>query len=332
LNLFERNNNDITDVPGIRVGHASNRDAGTGVTVVLPPAAGAVAGLHIGGSAPSTRQMDSLRPFHVVKRIHGICLCGGSAFGLDAAGGTLAWLAEQGIGFHVVGNVIPIVPAAAIFDLNFGHGSVRPNAAMGRAACENATSGPIASGSVGAGTGASVGKLFGIDQGMKGGLGTAAVRSGDLVVGALVVVNAYGDVTDTAGNLLAGARTSPSSLELADAARLLRDGKARSRAVSVENTTLAVVAVTARLDRAAASRVAAQATGALHRVIRPFHSHIDGDLTIVLSVGEEDVDPSRIALLAGEALQESVVKAVRSADGLGLLPAWADLPRTGPRE
>ncbi len=220
---------DITDVPGIRVGNAQDEDSKTGVTVILPPSSGAPAGLHVGGSAPSTRQMDSLRPSHVVDRVHGICLCGGSAFGLDAGGGVLAYLEEKGVGFQVVGRTIPIVPSAAIFDLNVGNGSIRPDASMGRRACENASGGPVAQGSVGVGTGASVGKLFGIEQAMKGGLGSASCLSDDLVVGGLVVVNAYGDIIDMQGNVLSGCRVSPASLEPADSARLLREGKARSR-------------------------------------------------------------------------------------------------------
>ncbi len=314
----------ITDVPGFLVGHASDLNAKTGVTVILPPAGGAVGGIYGGGSAPSTRQMDSLNPFHIVERVHGICLCGGSAFGLDAAGGVLAYLEEHGIGFQVVGRTVPIVPAAAVFDLNFGDGSIRPDGLMGRRACENASSGHIDQGSVGAGTGATVGKLFGIDQAMKGGLGSASVLSEDLVVGALAVVNAYGDVTDTAGNLLAGARTSSGSLELANSASLLQAGKARSRTISVENTTLAVVATNAAMNKTIASRVALQATLGLERVIRPFHTHIDGDLTIVISVGGVDADTNRIALMAAEALQKSVTRAIRGANGFGLLPAWVD--------
>jgi len=316
---------DITDVPGIKVGHAQDFDAGTGVTVILPPADGARGGVHIGGSAPSTRQLDSLQPLHVVDRIHGVCLCGGSAFGLDAVGGVLAHLESQGCGFRVAGSTIPIVPSAAIFDLNLGNGSVRPNAAMGAEASRNASSEAVEQGSVGAGAGASVGKLFGIEQAMKGGLGSASVRSGEIIVGALVVVNSYGDITDRNGNLLAGARVSPTSLELADAAYLLKEGKAESRKIPVEDTTLAVVAVNARLDKITASRIAAQATLGLERVIRPFHSHIDGDLTIVLSVGDRQADPNRIALLALDALQVSVIKAIQKADGLGVLPAWKDL-------
>jgi L-aminopeptidase/D-esterase-like protein len=320
-------NDNITDVPGIRVGHASDLEAKTGVTVALPPDRGVTAAVHVGGNASSTRQMDSLNPSHIVDRAHGICFCGGSAFGLDAAGGVQAALEDQGVGVPVVGVTIPIVPTAAIFDLNFGDGSVRPNGAMGRQACLNAEAGPIELGSVGAGTGASLGKLFGIEQGMKGGVGSASLVSGDLVVGALVVVNAYGDVTDSDGTLLAGCRTGPSSLELADAAKLLQEGKARSRQISVENTTLALVAANVRLDKITAARIAAQASLGLGQVIRPFHSHIDGDLTIVLGAGQLDEDQNRIGLMAAGVLQKAVEKAVRSADGFGIVPAWRDLNR-----
>ena len=318
---------DITDVAGVRVGHSQNTDAKTGVTVILPPPEGARAGIYIAGAAASTRQMDSLQPFHVVDRIHALCLCGGSAFGLDAAGGVLTYLEEQGIGFPVVGRTVPIVPTAAIFDLNFGNGAVRPDAAMGREACANASSGPIALGSAGAGTGASVGKLFGIEHAMKGGLGSASAISENLVVGVLVVVNAYGDITDTDQNILAGARISPTSLEFADASTLLMEGKAISRRVAVENTTLSVVAVNARFNKIDASRIAAQATLGLGRVIRPFRSQIDGDLTVVLSVGDLEVDLNRISLLAAEALQRAVIKAVQNADGFGILPSWQDVAR-----
>ncbi len=318
---------DITDVPGMRVGHASNTEAKTGVTAILPNSDGVPAGVHIAGAATSTRQFDSLRPLHLVDRVHGICFGGGSAFGLDAAGGVLACLEEQGVGVPVVGVTIPIVPAAVIFDLNFGNGSVRPDYHMGRQACLNAESGPVEQGSVGAGTGATVGKLFGIQQGMKGGLGSASVVSNDLVVGALVVVNPYGDITDLEGAIIAGCRVSPDSLQLADSAQLLKDGKTWSRRVSTENTTLAVVAVNARLDKIQASRVAVQATLGLGRVIRPFHTHIDGDLTVLLSVGDLRADPNRIGLLAAEALQRAAVKAVRAADGFGILPSHSDVAK-----
>jgi L-aminopeptidase/D-esterase-like protein len=307
------------------VGTAQDVDAKTGVTVILPPSNGAVAGLYVGGSAPSTRQMDSLNPTHVADRIHAICLCGGSARGLDAAGGVLMKLEETGVGLQVAGRTIPIAPAAAIFDLTLGDPSVRPDQAMGREACENASEAPVQQGSFGAGAGATVGKLFGIEYAMKGGQGSASCVSGEIVVGALVVVNAYGDITDVQGNLLAGARVSPDSREFADSQQILMEGKAESRKISVENTTLAVVAVNVALNKITASRIACQATLGLGRVIRPFHSQVDGDLTIVISVGNHHADPNRISFMAEEALQRSVMKAIMNADGMGALPSWKDL-------
>lgn len=316
---------DITDVPGIRVGTAEDFDAKTGVTVILPPSEGATAGCHVGGSAPSTRQTDSLSTAHSVDRIHGICLCGGSAFGLDAVGGVLSQLEALQVGFPVVGHTVPIVPSAAIFDLNMGDGSVRPDRAMGIQACSNVSDDPVKQGSFGAGTGASIGKLFGIGHAMKGGQGSASCVSDDLVVGALVIVNAYGDILDEDGKILAGARISPDSHEFADAGALLMQGKAESRRISVDNTTLAVVAVNVGLNKIAASRIAVQATLGLSRVISPFHTQVDGDLTIVLGVGKDYADPNRIALMAQEALQRAVIKAIKHADGFGVLPAWKDV-------
>lgn len=320
-------NDDITDVPGLRVGHYADLRALTGVTVIVPPGKGVPAGVHIGGSASSTRQLDSLTLNHIVDRIHAVCLTGGSGFGLDAGGGVMAFLEQQGVGIPLVGQTIPIVPTAAIFDLNFGVGSVRPDGAMARQACTNLSSEPSGSGCIGAGTGATVGKLFGIGQAMKSGLGTASVIAGDLIVGVLVVVNAYGDVTDREGAILAGARTSSRSTELADSAALLKEGRAASRPISVENTTLAVIAANAAFDKVNAVRIAAQAGLGLGRVIRPFHTHIDGDLTIAISVGDTRADINRIGLLAAEALQKAVIKAVTMAHGFSILPAWQDLHR-----
>jgi L-aminopeptidase/D-esterase-like protein len=245
---------------------------------------------------------------------------------LDAAGGVTAYLEEKEVGLSVLGNIVPIVPGAVIFDLNFATGRVRPDRNMGRRACENASAGPVRQGSVGAGTGATVGNLLGGEQAMKGGVGSASVVSGGLAVGALVVLNALGDIVDLEGNILAGARRSASSFEFADASKLLAEGKIVSPGISIANTTLAVVAVNAELNKIVASQIAAQATLGLGQVIRPFHSHIDGDLTILLGVGGTQVDPNRIALLASEALQRAAIKAVLHADGFGILPAWKDLP------
>ncbi len=319
---------DITDVAGVRVGHAHDENAKTGVTAILFPPRGVPAGAHTAGFATSTRQVDSLGPSHVVNRIHGFLLCGGSAFGLDATGGALSYLEQAGVGIPVTGKAIPIVPSAAIFDLNFGLWRTRPDGPMGWAACEAATDGPIEQGSVGVGMGATVGKLFGAARGMKGGVGSASVIEDDLVVGALVVVNAFGDVRDAGGRIIAGARAAPDSLELIDADALLRAGKARSINVSAENTTLAVVAVNAALDKTNAMRVASQASLGMGRVISPCHSLVDGDLTVVAAVGAKDADPVRVGLLAVEAVRQAGLNAVTRADGFGILPAVRDMPNT----
>ncbi len=325
FNLPTGDNDDLTDVPGIRVGHAQDVNSGTGVTVILFPERGAISGCRIGGSAPSTRQMDSLDPVHIVDRIHAICLSGGSAFGLDAAGGVLAFLAENGVGFRVGDQIVPIVPSAVIFDLNFKNSGVKPDSVMGRAACLAADLVPMPQGSVGAGTGATVGKLYGMAQAMKGGLGSASVISDRLVVAALVVVNAYGDILDRDGSILAGARTAPDSFEFADSTAMLVTGKARSRSLPVENTTLAIVATNACCDQTMCTRIAGQSTLGLGHVIRPFHSHIDGDLTIVLSLGDVEADPNRVSLMAASVLGRAVRKAIRKADGLETVPAWRDI-------
>jgi L-aminopeptidase/D-esterase-like protein len=314
---------DITDVRGILVGAAQDLTGMTGCTVLIMPNC-ARAGVYVGGSAPSTRQMDSLNLLHIVDRIHGVCLCGGSAFGLDAGGGVLRRLAELEIGFNVAGRIVPIVPCAAIFDLGFGDGSITPDSLMGYKACEAAGTGPVAQGSVGAGAGATVGKLFGIDYAMKGGLGSSSVSCGSVTVGALVVVNAFGDVTDENGAILAGCRLPSNPSELADAAAKLKTGEAKSRSFPVENTTLAVIAANTFFDKLTATRIAAQANLALGQVIKPFHSQVDGDLTIALSLGEQTADPAQIALLAQEALKKAVVKAIKNADGMGLIPAYRD--------
>jgi L-aminopeptidase/D-esterase-like protein len=196
---------------------------------------------------------------------------------------------------------------------------------MGMRACANVSEGPVKQGSFGAGTGASIGKLFGIGHAMKGGQGSASCISEDLVVGALVILNAYGDILDEDGKILAGARISPDSHQFADASALLIQGKVESRRISVDNTTLAVVAVNAGLNKITASRIAVQATLGLSCAISPFHTQVDGDLTIVLGVGKEYADPNRIALMAQEALRRTVIKAVKHADGFGVLPAWKDV-------
>ena len=240
----------LTAIPGIRVGHGTDDVGCTGCTVILCPE-GTVGGVDIRGSAAGTREMDALYPMHLVPSVHAVLFAGGSAFGLDAAGGVMRYLEERGVGFDVQVTRVPIVPAAILFDLRLGDAAARPDARMAYAACRQATSGPFPEGCVGAGTGATVGKLFGVSQAMKSGLGSAALEvSGGVKVAALVAVNAFGDVRDPAtGTLLAGARTAPESFRLANTAASMRDG-VRPVGYKAENTTLAVVATNARLTKA----------------------------------------------------------------------------------
>ncbi len=315
----------LTAISGSLVGHGTDEAGCTGCTVILCPE-GTVGGVDIRGSAAGTREMDALSPMHLVPHVHAILLAGGSAFGLDAAGGVMRYLEERGIGFDVQVTHVPIVPAAILFDLRLGNAQARPDARMAYHACRVADSGPIREGSVGAGTGATVGKLFGIAQATKSGLGTASAELlGNLKVAAMAVVNAFGDVRDPlAGRLIAGARTSPESREFADTAAALRRG-ARPRGYQPENTTLAVVATNARLTKAQATKVAQMAQHGLVRTISPVHTTLDGDLIIGLATGEVEADPTTIGVAAADAVAEAVLRGVRSAGSLGGVPAWRDL-------
>lgn len=315
----------LTHIPGFRVGHASDLVGCTGCTVILCPE-GTVGGVDIRGSAAGTREFDALSPLHLVPDIHAVLLAGGSAFGLDAAAGAMQYLEERGIGFDVQVTRVPIVPTAILFDLRLGDARARPDARMAYAACQQATDGPIQEGSVGAGTGATVGKLFGIGQAMKAGLGTAGVElPGGVQVTALAVVNAYGDVRDpSTAKLLAGARESPEGHRLVDTAAAMRRGVAR-KGYTAESTTLAVVATNARLTKAQATKLAQVSHHGLVRTIVPVHTTLDGDLVIALATGTVEADLNSVGLAAAEAVAEAVVRAVTKATALGGLPAWADL-------
>jgi len=302
----------LTDIPGILVGHASDYDAGTGCTAILCEA-GAVAGGDIRGSATGTEEFLIFEPDHVVERIHAVVLAGGSAFGLEAASGVRRYLERRGIGFETRAARVPIVPCAILYDLAYGKGDVRPTREMGEAAAASATDGPVAEGSVGAGTGATVGKVFGMAQAMKSGIGSATVElAGDLtgvLVSALAVVNAFGDIIDPAsGRIVAGARRAPDSLEFADTARVLMEG--RRIGFGPQNTTLVVVATNARLDKVQARKLARQAQLGMARTIRPVNTTVDGDLTIALSLGEAQADLNALGIAAADAVAASILRAV----------------------
>ena len=321
----------LTAIPGIRVGHGTDELGCTGCTVVLCPE-GTVGGVDIRGSAAGTRELDALSPMHLVPHVHGVLLAGGSAFGLDATGGVMRYLEEHGVGFDVQVTRVPIVPAAILFDLRLGDPFARPDAVMAYAACQHATPGPFAEGSVGAGTGATVGKLFGISRATKSGLGSAALNlPGGLKVGALAVVNAFGDVRDPAtGLLVAGAREAPDGRTLADTAAAMRRG-VLPRGYRPENTTLALVATNARLTKLAATKIAQMAQHGLVRAVSPVHTTLDGDLVISLATGEVEVETNAVGVAAAEVVAEAILRAVRTATSLGGLPAWRDLEENSGR-
>jgi L-aminopeptidase/D-esterase-like protein len=316
----------ITRVPGFTVGHASDFKNVTGCTVVLCPP-GTVGSVDVRGSAAGTRQLDALVSYHIVNEIHAVFIAGGSAFGLDAAGGVMEFLEERGRGFDVTITRVPNVPTAVIYDLSVGNCRARPDKAMGYTACQAARSEPQGDGSIGAGTGATVGKLLGIGQATKGGLGTAFLEGPDgLKVGALAVVNALGDVVDPGtGDILAGARTAPDRRDFANAVRLLRQGVVRRRFGEPSNTTIGVVATNARLTREEANKISQMGHNALARCIRPVHTLFDGDAVFVLAHPEVTADLHVLGVLAQETLEQAILSAVKSAHGLGVLPSYADL-------
>jgi L-aminopeptidase/D-esterase-like protein len=318
----------LTDVPGIKVGHFTHPQRPTGCTVILAEE-GAIAGVDVRGSAPGTRETDLLHPIHTVQSVHAIVLAGGSAFGLDTASGVMQYLEERGVGFETRVAKVPIVPAAILFDLALGDPRIRPDREAGYRACQRASDGPIEEGNVGAGAGATVGKLFGWDRAMKGGLGTASLRVGDVIVAALVVVNAVGDVVDPrTGRLLAGVRT-PDGRHLADAMALLRRGERPPLLRPGENTTLGVIATNAAFDKAGMTKIAQMGHDGLARAIRPVHMPFDGDTVFALSTQRvRGADLGVVGALAAEVMAEAVVRAILKAESVLGYPAARDLART----
>lgn len=300
--------NSICDVPGIRLGHAHDLVARTGCTVILP-AAPAVAGVDVRGSAPGTRELELLRPVRLVQAIHGLLLTGGSAFGLDAAGGVQKYLEERGLGFDVGVTKVPIVPAAVIFDLAIGSAHVRPDAEMAYQACLSASANETRQGAIGAGCGATVGKLHGMVSSMAGGIGMASWRKGDLAIGALAVVNAFGDVVDQkTGKILAGARHEDGSF--IDTLAHLKNFPVAPFSPWSGNTTLVAVATNAAFNKEEITKIAQMAQDGLPKAIRPTHTPYDGDIVFALSVGTERADVMAVGAIAAELVAEGIVKAV----------------------
>lgn len=317
----------ITDVPGIEVGHAQDLEATTGCTVILCRS-GATTGVSVHGGAPATRETDCLRPENVVTEAHAVVLTGGSAYGLNSAGGVMCYLEEQGIGYDVGVTRVPIVATAALNDLAFGDHRIRPDAAMGYSACLNASKKNTEQGNVGAGTGATIGRLEGNARGMvKGGLGAASFSIGELIVGAIVAVNCNGDVIDAeTGETLAGT-LNPERTGVAGAMKLLTTQNEQYKEGFPSNTTIGVVATNACLNKAIATRVAMMAQDGYARTIIPIHTLGDGDVTFCMSTGKLQADPNRVGAIVAWVMARAVVKAVKAAESLHGVPAYRDLAR-----
>jgi L-aminopeptidase/D-esterase-like protein len=313
----------LTDVPGILVGHATDLEALTGCTVILC-GSDAVGGVDVRGSATGSVELDALQPGHVAQNVHAIVLAGGSAFGLEASCGVRRILERRGVGFNTGVTHVPIVPGAVLYDLPLGKADVRPTREMGEKAVMAVTDAAVVEGNVGAGTGASVGKLFGMGQAMKSGVGSASLTLGSgVMVAALVVVNALGDVIDPAVNkIIAGARMSATSREFVDSAAAMRHASVQAPGFR-GNTTLAVVATNARLDRVQTNKLAALASIGVTRTISPVNTMSDGDITFALSLGKLEASVDSVGVAASEALAMAVLRAVRAAKTAGGLPGLA---------
>lgn len=319
----------ITDFRGVLLGNAQNMEAATGCTVILCRD-GAAAGVDVRGGAPGTRETDLLRPENYVEKIHAVLLSGGSAYGLDAAGGVMQFLEEKGFGFDVGVAKVPIVAGAVLFDLPCGDARVRPDKAMGYQACLAAGADSFAVGTVGAGTGATVGKVFGMEHAMKGGLGSYCVKHGNLMVGAVVAVNCLGDVIDPAnGQILAGAfRNDP--FRFLDSEEGLLQYCEKAGNIFAGNTTIGAIITNALLSKGQAAKVASMAHDGYARTMRPAHTMLDGDTIFALSVGEVQADISAVGTLGAHVMAKAVLTAVKEATSLAGFRAMSELaPKKG---
>jgi len=315
----------FTDIDGIKVGHEQDLEAATGCTVIICEE-GASAGVDVRGGAPGTRETDLLNPVNLVEKVHAVLLTGGSAFGLDAAAGVMQYLEERGIGFNAGVTKIPIVVGAVLFDLFIGDYKVRPDKEMGYRACLKAGTMECPEGNVGAGTGATVGKLSGIDFAMKGGLGTYCVQAGDLKVGALVAVNCLGDVVDPgSGEILSGTLGEDKN-SFADSGKLMRKLSSKNNNMNFfsGNTVIGVVATNACLTKAQANRIATVAHDGLARTIRPAHTLLDGDTLFTMATCKVEANFNLIGFFAAHVTEQAVVRAVKNATSLHGLKCYSD--------
>ncbi|EFK11298.1 peptidase family T4 [delta proteobacterium NaphS2] len=313
----------FSEIEGLQVGHARNLAGPTGVTVIISKA-GAAVGVDVRGGAPSTRETDLLKPVNLVQEAHAVFLAGGSAFGLDAGAGIMQYLEEKGIGFDVQVTRVPVVCGAVLFDLALGDHRIRPDKEMGYQACLNAEAEDSAQGNVGAGTGASVGKIHGMDRAMKSGLGTYAMAWKNLKVGALVAVNCLGQVIDPhTGEKLAGPLSEDKKTVL-DTEEIMLDAFADKQNLFSGNTTIGVVATNGRFTKTEATKLASMAHNGYARTMRPAHTMYDGDTIFAMSTGDMEADLSVVGFLAANAMEKAVVAAIKNAGTLCGLPSYQE--------
>jgi L-aminopeptidase/D-esterase-like protein len=323
--------NSITDVGNLLVGHDQNSEALTGCTVILSPR-GAVAGVCQRGGAPGTRETDLLRPMHMIQKVHAILLAGGSAYGLDAAGGVMHWLENKNIGFNTGSSVVPIVPAAVIFDLALGNFKIRPDAEMGYQACENATKTTTVQGNIGAGSGASVGKIFGMAKAMKSGIGTSSHQiGGGAIIGAIAVVNAFGDIVDKRSRqIIAGVRNINMNSAGLDSQEYFANtlevmnsiiGRGILSFAGKQNTVIGVIATNVKLTKEEANKFAESASDGITLAVQPAFTMLDGDTVFSLSTGFKRLDLNILCAFAPLVFADAILNAVLAAEPAGGLPS-----------
>lgn len=325
------NFDNITDVPGIKVGNIENLEALTGCTIILTEE-GAVCGIDVRGSAPGTRETDLLDPINRIDEVHAICLSGGSAYGLDSASGVMQYLEEQGKGLDVGVAKVPIVPGAVLFDLSIGNPNIRPDKKMGYKAAQQAKRGPFPFGNVGAGCGATVGKITGPENCMKGGLGSVSIKfENGLVIGALVAVNAVGDVRDPLTREIIAGPIDPKTGKLVDSLVFLQEN-IKSNVLPGTNTTIGIVAVNAKLTKAEAKKVAQITQNALARTIFPVHTMMDGDAIFAVATGGGLYPVDFIGNMAAKAMEEAIIAAIKAADEIAGIPSYRSMKKSANTE
>lgn len=314
----------INEIEGIKIGHAQDLNGPTGCTVILCEN-GAVAGVDVRGGAPGTRETDLLNPINMVDKIHGILLTGGSAFGLDAAAGVMEYLEEKNIGFDVAVAKVPIVCGAALFDLVIGNPKIRPNKEMGYEACENASNDMIMEGSIGAGTGATIGKILGPEYAMKGGIGVHTLKVGDLIVGAVVAVNCLGDVMDSKTNKIIAGVLNESKDGFRNTEDVMIAKYDDDKNLFNGNTTIGAIITNAKLNKSEANKVASMAHNGYARSIYPVHTMYDGDTIFAMATGEVKADVNVVGMLAGKIMERAIVGAIKKSKSICGYKAYSDI-------